>query len=224
VSEQAMTNGSSGPGHDKCGGRTRSGGRCELPAGWGTPTPGIGKCKLHGGSTPNHQAHAASVLTDRAEKSALAELRKLGATEPVTNPLETLAELAGEAVAWQRIMREAVAKLEGLSHRTDSGTEQVRVLVSLYERAAVRSADLAATLGRLDVDERWYRLNQRITEAHVGQATALIELVLRQLGVSENPRRDPRVAPVVAAAWRSLPDLPPVHVSPPRSIGPAGDD
>ena len=44
------------------------------------------------------------MLTDRAEAAALAELRKLGAAEPVTNPLETLAELAGEAVAWQRII------------------------------------------------------------------------------------------------------------------------
>lgn len=27
---------------------------CGRPAGWGTPHPGIGRCKLHGGCTPNH--------------------------------------------------------------------------------------------------------------------------------------------------------------------------
>jgi len=35
-----------------CGAKTRSGGRCQLPAGWGTDHPGVGRCKLHGGATP----------------------------------------------------------------------------------------------------------------------------------------------------------------------------
>ena len=37
-----------------CGGQRRKGaGPCTRPAGWGTPHPGIGACKLHGGTTPN---------------------------------------------------------------------------------------------------------------------------------------------------------------------------
>jgi len=42
----------------KCGANTRSGGKCGRPAGWGTDHPGVGRCKLHGGSTPNHEVAA----------------------------------------------------------------------------------------------------------------------------------------------------------------------
>lgn len=43
-----------------CGARKRQGeGTCELPAGWGTPSPGFGPCKLHGGNTRTHRVAAA---------------------------------------------------------------------------------------------------------------------------------------------------------------------
>jgi hypothetical protein len=45
-----------------CGAKKRAGGICTRPAGWGTPHPGVGACKLHGGSTPNHQINAAPQL------------------------------------------------------------------------------------------------------------------------------------------------------------------
>lgn len=38
--------------YPRCGGKTRSGGRCTQAAGWGTAHPGEGKCKLHGGASP----------------------------------------------------------------------------------------------------------------------------------------------------------------------------
>src|SRR5215216_3827177 len=41
-----------------CGARNRSGGPCQRPAGWGTDHAGYGRCKLHGGKTPNHQQAA----------------------------------------------------------------------------------------------------------------------------------------------------------------------
>ena len=44
----------------KCGARKKGGGTCGRPAGWGTNHYGIGKCKNHGGSTPNHVKAAAS--------------------------------------------------------------------------------------------------------------------------------------------------------------------
>jgi hypothetical protein len=49
TSRQAMT---------ACGARTRSGGSCGRPAGWGTDHAGFGRCKLHGGATPNGKAAA----------------------------------------------------------------------------------------------------------------------------------------------------------------------
>lgn len=35
-----------------CAAKTRKGSPCQRPSGWGTPHPGIGRCKLHGGATP----------------------------------------------------------------------------------------------------------------------------------------------------------------------------
>src|SRR5262245_32355496 len=48
-----------GHGSGKCGAKTRSGGQCGRPKGWGTDHPGTGHCKFHGGSTRNGEKHAA---------------------------------------------------------------------------------------------------------------------------------------------------------------------
>lgn len=50
----------------KCGAERRGGGECGRPAGWGTSHPGIGRCKNHGGSTPNHQRAAEREIAARA--------------------------------------------------------------------------------------------------------------------------------------------------------------
>lgn len=62
-----------------CGATKRGGGKCLQVAGWGTNHPGIGKCKIHGGSTPNHVKAAASQ-----------EYRQLLGKPAEINPLEAL--------------------------------------------------------------------------------------------------------------------------------------
>lgn len=57
-----------------CGARTRKGGRCGRPAGWGTDHVGGGTCKLHAGSTPAGRKHGARLL---AEKEARLEPRSV---------------------------------------------------------------------------------------------------------------------------------------------------
>jgi hypothetical protein len=42
-----------------CKAKMRKGGLCSRPAGWGTVHPGIGRCKMHGGSAPTHVKAAA---------------------------------------------------------------------------------------------------------------------------------------------------------------------
>lgn len=62
MSTDNMIPGDLPPGRDKplCGARRRGtqDGFCARPAGWGTSHAGTGSCKLHGGSTPNHQIAA----------------------------------------------------------------------------------------------------------------------------------------------------------------------
>ena len=149
-----MTASNGHSGHDKCGGRTRAGGSCQRPAGWGTDHVGIGRCKLHGGSTPTHQVAAHRELVRQAEDEALRELAVLGLPPPMDNPLLVLAELAAETRQWQLILRGRVAELDSLAVVTDSGAERIRAVILAFERATAQAAELAETLARLNVDAR----------------------------------------------------------------------
>jgi hypothetical protein len=190
-----MTGGGNGSGHDGCGAKTRSGSLCALPAGWGTVHPGVGRCKLHGGSTPNHNAHAERVLTDRAEASALAELHSRG-VPPLGNPLVVLAQLAAEAREWQVIMRGQVSALESVSQMTPAGIEQVRTVVILFERAMDRAAALAVMCARLNIDSRLARISEE-------QAQVVFDVTdrsLRQISLTEEQWRAARE--VFAREWQ----------------------
>lgn len=61
-----------------CGAKTRAGGLCKKVAGFGTDHVGRGRCKFHGGSTPNHQ------------KSAALEEAKIMGEEMDVDPLDAL--------------------------------------------------------------------------------------------------------------------------------------
>jgi hypothetical protein len=190
-----MNDGANRAGHERCGGRTRRGTPCKLPAGHSTSHPGVGRCDHHGGATPTHEEHARRVLLGSTEESALAELRHLD-VHPMGNPLEALCELAAEARQWGTILRRQVAELESLSQMTPAGTEQLRPVVLLFERAMDRAAAFAASLAKLNIDERIFKLNERIGKAQ-GEAVALaIERILVALGHAD-PRNDPHVAEIV---------------------------
>ena len=90
-----MNDGPSSPGHERCGGRTRSGRPCRLPAGHGTDHPGIGRCDHHAGSTPTHEAHARRVLAERAVQTFGLPVK----TSPERALLDELARSNG-AVLW----------------------------------------------------------------------------------------------------------------------------
>ncbi len=65
-----MTDGPDEQGHDSryCGAKTRAGGRCRRPAGWGTDHAGVPgtTCRLHLGGTRNHRAAAERVAAEEA--------------------------------------------------------------------------------------------------------------------------------------------------------------
>lgn len=83
------------PNRDKfCGGKKRGpeGGSCTRPAGWGTPHVGIGRCKLHGGSTPNSIIAAERILAaELAERYSVP--RKV---HPLAGVLEQYERYAGQ--------------------------------------------------------------------------------------------------------------------------------
>ena len=58
---------------DKCNARKTDGsGYCQHAAGWGTDHTGVGRCKFHGGSTPDQEKGIINELEDAAEHSAVA--------------------------------------------------------------------------------------------------------------------------------------------------------
>jgi hypothetical protein len=171
-----------------------------LPSGWGTATPGIGRCKLHLGGTPTHRTHAGRVVAERAEAAALADLHRLG-VPPMGNPLVALAELAAEAQAWAAIMRARVADLAALTVTDAGGVDHVRATVVLYERAIDRAAALAGMLARLGIDDRIIYVQQRITEAQARQLYGCMSAILGDLGVDHEA---PDVRAVIVLRLREL--------------------
>jgi hypothetical protein len=130
-------------------------------------------------------------MADRADAAALAELKRRN-VPPLGSALVALQELAAEVCQWQGILRERVAELESLTHRTEAGSEHVRAVVSAYERAMGRTADVLGTLAGLNIDERVRQLDQR-TGAALAEG---IERIVARLGYP-GARRDPRIRQVV---------------------------
>ncbi|MFE3522231.1 hypothetical protein ACFXOD_11655 [Streptomyces sp. NPDC059161] len=168
-----MTAPSSRPGLDSryCGAqRKQQPGPCTRPAGWGTSHPGTGRCKLHGGSTPNQKTSAAR---QRAEAEARAVLAELGVA-PVDDPLKQLLALAGQVLAWQRATAELVNRLESVRYQSDGGSEQIRAEVLLYERAMDRAVAVLTAIARLNIEERLAAVAGRQVDAVVGAVEAAL--------------------------------------------------
>jgi hypothetical protein len=153
-----MTAGYPAPIHGgKCGGKKKQGeGTCTQSAGWGTPHPGSGRCKLHGGCAPSSvtagiNAQAAKLLYQRD-------------APPVTNPLEALQRLAGRAAAWEEVIGEKVNELRSLRYSTEEGGEQLRAEITVMERAFDRLGRLLVDIAKLNIEERMAVIQQRTAD------------------------------------------------------------
>jgi len=144
-----------------CGAKTRSGGKCKQAAGWGTDHAGVGCCKLHGGSLPNHRASAALIIEERDARTML---EKLGVPQSSENPVKVLLATLVETQAWQAILRERVSELYALTTEDKMEVEREKALVLLYERALDRTSKIAAEMIRLKLDERRVAIDEMQTE------------------------------------------------------------
>ncbi len=149
---------------------SRSGEPCRAFAVVGTTV-----CVSHGGAAPQVRKAAARRRQQRlAEERATRSLAAQG-VQPLGDPLVAFRDLAGQAIALKDFAAAHVAELEGrLTGHDAKGTEQLREVVGLYERAMDRSGKFLADYVRLGIDERMARL----TEA---QAVVLVEVLDRVL-------------------------------------------
>lgn len=143
-----------------CGAKKKQkngGGTCQMPAGWGTPHPGTGACKYHGGSVPTH-----------LKKSWNTELDRLLGTEFEIDPLNALLWLiriaAGDVLFWQReilhlqqqAQEQGLRPVEALKEDTIMG-EQLILAGRKYEQAQERLAKHSKQAFDAGVTERMVR-------------------------------------------------------------------
>lgn len=182
--EPSMTSADPVPIHDgKCGGKKKqSEGTCTQAAGWGTPHPGTGRCKLHGGCAPSSVAAGLNA-------QAAAELARLD-VEPVTDALAELARLAGQAVRWKDNMAAKVNELTQLRYEGAQGTEQVRSEILLWERALDRCITTLTAMAKLNIEGRM----AAVREATARMLEQALDAALEQAGVGLDKQAEAREA------------------------------
>jgi hypothetical protein len=153
-----MTDTAEHPDHDRryCGSPKRqSEGTCRRPAGWGTPHPGIGNCKLHGGSTPSHVAAAQH---QQAETVVRRLWSGLDQATPVKDPIDALGRLAG---ALEQLVDEAGSRVTELKNVAGGeNLTQLRAEVVLFERALGHLRQLLVDMARLGIASRAVEVQQ----------------------------------------------------------------
>lgn len=141
-------------------------GLCHRPAGWGTGHPTYGPCRLHGGALESNERAGQRELAHRRAEAVLADLNT--DPVPVDNPLAALASLAGEAVRWKDILAAHVAELSGLrfviSDEDGHRREMIRGEVLLFQTALRDLGNLLVSIGRLNIDDRLARIDERMAD------------------------------------------------------------
>lgn len=186
----------------KCEAAKRGGGLCGRPAGWGTQHLGVGKCKLHGGATPNHEL-AGAVILARREMAVMGQPLDI---EPGEALLQCIRIAAGEVqYASDRIgaldeadaiVQASSTKTRPLSHGKDgesasetveevttSNVYELNIWIQVRRQALDRLVNYSAVALKAGVEERRVRVAEQ-TGVLIAQA---IRGVLAELGVADRP-------------------------------------
>lgn len=193
-----------------CGGPKRqSEGTCTRPAGWGTSHPGIGRCKLHGGSTPSHVAKAEKQLREARLRNALA--LAYGDDVPDIEPAEAMLRAVSWKYAEVLALRIEVAALEreemvwGTTRVKEGGddrgtTEEARPNIwwQMLRTAEEQLVKFAAAARSAGCDERRLQLAEQQGQMLAG----VIRRILERLGLTEDQQA--LVVTVVPEELRSI--------------------
>lgn len=162
-----------------CGAKRRQGEPgdvCKLPAGWGTDHVGLGRCKLHGGSTPmqgkhvNGQKAAAAVVTFGLPREI----------DPQTALLEEVHRTAGHVAYLGQVvadLQQHELKQLDMSERF----EKPAVWVEMYERERAHLVKVAATCISAGIAERQVRLAEEQGRQLAGVLRGVLGDVFRLL-------------------------------------------
>ena|SRR3990172_559873 len=167
-----------------CNARTKqTASYCERPAGWGTDHVGYGRCKLHGGSTPNHNKELATV-----DGLPLAVPKSLRAAAEIRKQDPELLSLDGE-IAMLRVLEEKIELELGEDDQVSPDDPALQALLALAER-----------IGRLV--ERSHRIQlERRTLMPTHRVLAFIETMADAL------RRHVKDEEIIDAVFREIDSL-----------------
>jgi hypothetical protein len=144
-----------------CGARKKNGDTCRLFAGQGTPHLGIGRCKHHGGMTPNHMKNAAKVESQR-------RMVQLGGSVEMAphEALLAMLHLSSGHVVWLR---------NEISAQKTVGDFEARVIYQMYSEERDRVARIAKACLDAGVAERQVRLAEEFGQMLADVLRAVFE-------------------------------------------------
>jgi hypothetical protein len=177
-----------------CGAKLRKRDKtCQQVAGWGTGHPGVGRCRLHGGSSP--QAEVAGQV-----EIARTDFRAIGQRLP-SHPAEALLEMLSAAHAEFRYWQDEVTKLDSLVGQPLSTVEKsgsdgdnsgfhvyeerraahdAHIALKLMHEAQDRTAHLSALALKANIEEK--RLRLAMTQAE--DLASIMRQLVEELGHS----------------------------------------
>lgn len=158
-----------------CGARTRSGGRCKHPAGWGTSHVGQGRCKLHGGASLRGPEHPNFT---HGRHSKYFHASNLVGFDEWKSTLGLQLDLEDDILAMMFVVREMVLKGEPVTVMTTKGPVPLAPDADYIARCMERIARAAEKLWQhregVTVNVRLDDDSQRLMEA---LGDALVECV-----------------------------------------------
>jgi hypothetical protein len=175
-----------------CGAKNRTGGTCQLRAGFGTDHVGDGRCKFHGGKTPvrsgrystvKHEALRDLIAQHAADEDPLDILPELAAARALFQDfIERYGTFTEALLAWHASYETsgrkplAPAKLEALRRALDE-YEAMGELTDDREEDLKLARELAEQLGTPDTNKP--RVVLDISDAYriVGEITKIVERI-----------------------------------------------
>lgn len=158
-----------------CGAKTRKGGTCKRPAGWGTSHVGYKTCKLHGGSMPTHVKSAQN-------EQALEAVQKY-ALPIKTDPHEALIDELERTAGWIAFLNEQVQALDSESDMLrlkGGGKDGIPEVVpdtwiQMLNNERAHFVHVAKTCIAVGIEERRVKIAEQQGELIAGLVRGLLE-------------------------------------------------
>jgi hypothetical protein len=163
-------------GGDVCGATKLSGDPCVLAAGWGTPHPGIGRCKFHGGLNPAAIRHSLST-----------EMKQLMGFEMEMDPYD--------ALLW--CIKITAGEIHWLSHKLSQIPEKQWLentltgkKINVWARQREIAIERLAKFSKWAIDAGLEERKVRIAELYGEMLGRLIKGILDDLHLDPQQRED----------------------------------